>query len=71
MAVVAVSEGDTAMGVKGKVALGPVVGVAVIAAAPANARDDGDDGDGGTSDNTGSTGSTGTSDGTGKGSSAG
>ncbi|MEX1658496.1 hypothetical protein ABZ960_35935 [Streptomyces pseudovenezuelae] len=59
------SEGDTAMGVKGKVALGPVVGVAVIAVAPANARDDGDDG---TSDNTGSAG---TSDGTGKGSSAG
>jgi len=52
VAVVAVSEGDTAMGVKGKVALGPVAGVAVIAVAPANARDD-DDGDGGTSDGTG------------------
>ncbi|WP_329598304.1 hypothetical protein OIE43_25005 [Streptomyces pseudovenezuelae] len=56
--MVAVSEGDTAMGVKGKVALSPVAGVAVIAVAPANAQDDGDGDDG-------------TSDGTGKGSSAG
>jgi hypothetical protein len=56
VAVVAASEGDTVVGMKGKVLLGAVVGVVVIGAVSANA---GDNGDGGTTGTTGSTGSTG------------